>query len=193
MTKPSLQHEIIKINIKSNGIRYIYADDEQHVDAGLEGGRVLSGLKLLQHHGHGISTWTTIRGNTPRFPGVACGWAAERARARHARTHARAHARARAHTRTVWASVNAAQRAHPRPRHAHTQSALHDTDRGNQRMATMKNQVVQAQVSRKNFSLQTFFSKSRTKINFTLFSERLLFLFPARILYTRLKICDRIS
>lgn len=45
-----------------------------------------------------------------------------------ARTHARTH--------TVWASVNAAQRAHPRPRHAHTQSALHDTDRGN-RMATL--------------------------------------------------------
>lgn len=84
-------------------------------------------------------------------------------------SEARTHARARARTRTVWASVNAAQRAHPRPRHAHTQSALHDTDRGNQRMATMKNQMVQAQVSRKNFSLRTFFSKSNEDKFYSIF------------------------
>lgn len=36
-------------------------------------------------------------------------------------------------------------------------------------MATMKNQVVQAQVSRKNFSLQTFFSKSNEDKFYSIF------------------------
>lgn len=94
-------------------------------------------------------------------------------------------------TRTVWASVNAAQRAHPRPRHAHTQSALHDTDRGNHRMATMKNQVVQAQVSRKNFSLQTFFSKSNEDKFYSIFRAPPFLISSANIIVHVIENCDR--
>ena len=176
MTKPSLQHEIIKINIKSNGIRYIYADDEQHVDAGLEGGRVLSGLKLLQHHGHGISTWTTIRGNTPRFPGVACGWAAERARARHARTHARAHTRAqsgRALTR---------RRGHTRARGTRTRNPRCTTPIEETSVWLRWKIRWFRPKFREKTSLFKLSFQNQTKINFILFSERLLFLFPARII-----------